>query len=249
MVEGESGILNVCTPEERPKVVSARNRLEWPNGAKTLLFSAESPERLRGKQHAKLWCDELAAWRYPESWDQAVFGLRLGDKPQAVITTTPRPTKLLRELLESPLIFTTKSATYDNLANLPEAFAHKILRAYEGMRLGRQELEAELLLDTPGALWTRAMIEAAYRHAPPKLTRIVVAIDPPASSSERADEWLRRRRERLRAWSRDQRSLRPRDRAQDRLRARLLTGHGSARAQLHALGARRDAGRDCGSAV
>jgi phage terminase large subunit-like protein len=188
MVEGESGILNVCPQDERPKFTAARNRLDWPNGARTLLFSAESPERLRGKQHAKLWCDELAAWRYPEAWDQAVFGLRLGDKPQAVITTTPRPTKLLRELLESPLTLTTKSATYANLANLPEAFAHKILRAYEGTRLGRQELEAELLLDTPGALWTRAMIEAAYRQAPPKLTRTVVAIDPPASSSERADE-------------------------------------------------------------
>ena len=188
MVEGESGLLAVCPDDERPKFVSARNRLEWPNGAKTLLFSAEAPERLRGKQHAKLWCDEVAAWRYPESWDQALFGLRLGDRPQAVVTTTPRPTKLMRELLANPLTHATKSATYANIANLPPAFAHKILQAYEGTRLGRQELEAELLLDTPGALWTRAIIEAAYRHAPPKLTRIVVAIDPPASSSERSDE-------------------------------------------------------------
>jgi phage terminase large subunit-like protein len=188
MVEGESGLLNVCPPDERPKYVAARNRLEWPNGAKTQLFSAEAPERLRGKQHAKLWCDELAAWRYPEAWDQALFGLRLGDKPQAVITTTPRPTKLMRDLIANPLTHTTKSTTYANLAHLPPAFAHKILRAYEGTRLGRQELEAELLLDTPGALWTRTTIEAAYRHTPPKLTRIVVAIDPPASSSERADE-------------------------------------------------------------
>jgi len=188
MVEGESGVINVCPEGERPKFVAARNCLEWPNGARTLLFSAEAPERLRGKQHCKLWADELAAWRYPEAWDQAVFGLRLGDKPQAVITTTPRPTKLIRELLANPLTHATRATTYDNLANLPESFVDRILRAYEGTRLGRQELEAELLLDTPGALWTRATIEAAYVAKPPALTRVVVAVDPPASSTERADE-------------------------------------------------------------
>jgi phage terminase large subunit-like protein len=188
MVEGESGLLSVCPPSERPKFIAARNALEWPNGARTLMFSAESPERLRGKQHAKLWCDELAAWRYPEAFDQAVFGLRLGPKPQAVITTTPRPTKLIRDILANPLTHATRGSTYDNLANLPASFVDKMLRAYEGTRLGRQELEAELLLDTPGALWTRALIEAAYRPKPPALTRIVVAVDPPASSGDRADE-------------------------------------------------------------
>jgi len=188
MVEGESGLINICPPDERPKFVAARNCLEWPNGARTLLFSAEAPERLRGKQHCKLWADELAAWRYPEAWDQAVFGLRLGDKPQAVITTTPRPTKLIRELLANPLTHATRATTYDNLANLPQSFIDRILRAYEGTRLGRQELDAELLLDTPGALRTRATLEAAYLAKPPALTRVVVAIDPPASSTERADE-------------------------------------------------------------
>lgn len=188
MVEGESGLLSICPASERPKFVAARNVLEWPNGARTLMFSAESPERLRGKQHAKLWCDELASWRYPEAFDQAVFGLRLGQKPQAVITTTPRPTKLIRDLLANPLTHATRGSTYDNLANLPASFVDKMLRAYAGTRLGRQELEAELLLDTPGALWTRAMIEAAYRAKPPTLTRIVVAVDPPASSGDRADE-------------------------------------------------------------
>ncbi len=158
MIEGESGVINICPPIERPKFVAARNCLEWPNGARTLLFSAEAPERLRDKQHCKLWADELAAWRYPEAWDQAVFGLRLGERPQAVITTTPRPTKLIRELLANPLTHATRATTYDNLANLPQSFIDRILRAYEGTRLGRQELNAELLLDTPGALWRRRKI-------------------------------------------------------------------------------------------
>src|SRR5271170_6725373 len=91
MVEGESGILAICPADERPKYIANKRGLHWPNGSKSLLFSAEEPDRLRGKQHEKLWCDELAAWRYPDAWDQAVFGLRLGDKPQTVITTRPRP--------------------------------------------------------------------------------------------------------------------------------------------------------------
>ncbi|HXY57609.1 MAG TPA: terminase family protein [Methylocystis sp.] len=190
MVEGESGILAVCPPDERPTYVAARACLEWPNGARTQLFSAETPERLRGRQHMKLWADELGAWRYPEAWDHAMFGLRLGDRPQAIVTTTPRPTKLMRDLLANPLTHATRGATFANIANLAPAFVEKILAKYEGTRLGRQEIEAELLLDAPGALWTRALIEAAYlnqRQAPP-LARVVVAVDPPASSSERADE-------------------------------------------------------------
>ncbi|QGM45823.1 DNA-packaging protein [Methylocystis heyeri] len=190
MIEGESGLLAVCPPHERPRYVAARNCLEWPNGARSLLLSAEAPERLRGKQHMKLWCDELAAWRYPEAFDQAVLGLRLGRQPQAVVTTTPRPTKIMRELLANPLTVTTRGSTYDNIANLAPGFVKKIIRKYEGSRLGRQELDAELLLDTPGALWTRALIEAAYlgREEAPQLTRIVVAIDPPATSGDNADE-------------------------------------------------------------
>lgn len=190
MVEGESGVLAVCPRDERPRYVAHKRRLEWPNGAKSLLFSAEEPERLRGKQHMKLWADELAAWRYPEAWDQAVFGLRLGGKPQAIVTTTPRPTKLLRELLADPLTFSTQHSTFENIGNLAENFLARVVRKYEGTRLGRQELEAHLLLDAAGALWTRDMIEAAQtgRKERPRLSRIVVAVDPPATSGERADE-------------------------------------------------------------
>jgi phage terminase large subunit-like protein len=190
MVEGESGVLAVCPRDERPRYVAHKRRLEWPNGAKSLLFSAEEPERLRGKQHQKLWTDELAAWRYPDAWDQAVFGLRLGAKPQAIITTTPRPTKLMRDLLADPLTFSTQHSTYENIGNLAENFLARVVRKYEGTRLGRQELHAHLLLDAPGALWTRDMIEAAVSPSgeAPKLTRIVVAVDPPATSGENADE-------------------------------------------------------------
>ena len=190
MVEGESGVLAVCPRDERPRYVAHRRRLEWPNGAKSLLFSAEEPERLRGKQHMKLWADELAAWRYPEAWDQAIFGLRLGAKPQAIVTTTPRPTKLMRELLGDPLTYSTQHSTFENIGNLAEAFLERVVRKYEGTRLGRQELHAHLLLDAPGALWTREIIEAALSPSgeKPQLTRIVVAVDPPATSGENADE-------------------------------------------------------------
>ena len=190
MVEGESGVLAICPRDERPRYVAHKRRLEWPNGAKSLLFSAEEPERLRGKQHMKLWCDELAAWRYPDAWDQAVFGLRLGGKPQAIVTTTPRPTKLMRDLLADPLTYSTQHSTFDNIGNLAENFLTRVVRKYEGTRLGRQELHAHMLLDAPGALWTREMIEAALaeKGERPKLTRIVVAVDPPATSGENADE-------------------------------------------------------------
>jgi len=190
MVEGESGVLAICPRDERPRYVAHKRRLEWPNGAKSLLFSAEEPERLRGKQHMKLWADELAAWRYPDAWDQAIFGLRLGGKPQAIVTTTPRPTKLMRDLLADPLTYKTQHSTFDNIGNLAKNYLARVVRKYEGTRLGRQELHAHMLLDAPGALWTRETIEAALaaKNERPQLSRIVVAVDPPATSGENADE-------------------------------------------------------------
>jgi hypothetical protein len=147
MIEGESGILAVCPPWERPDYRPSKRQLLWPNGAKTLIFTADEPERLRGKQHEWLWADEVAAWRYPDSWDQAMFGLRLGDNPQAVVTTTPKPTLLVRELVSNPYTVVTRGSTYDNVDNLAPAFADEIIRKYEGTRLGRQELLGELLED------------------------------------------------------------------------------------------------------
>jgi predicted phage terminase large subunit-like protein len=191
MVEGESGLLAISHPRDRPLYEPSKRRVTWPNGALATTYSADEPERLRGPQHDAAWCDELAAWRYPEAWDMLMFGLRLGDDPRVVVTTTPRPVRLIRELLADETTVTTRGSTWDNRPNLAPAFLAQIVRKYEGTRLGRQELDAELLDDTPGALWTRAVIErdrVGHGKSLPELTRIVVAIDPAATSGEEADE-------------------------------------------------------------
>jgi phage terminase large subunit-like protein len=188
MVEGESGILAVSPPWERPRYEPSKRRLTWPNGAIATLFSADEPERLRGPQHDAAWCDELATWRHPEAWDMLMFGLRLGTDPRVVVTTTPRTTSLIRGLIADPTVIVTRGTTYENRANLASAFFGQIIRKYQGTRLGRQELEAELLEDVPGALWNRGMLEGSRVRAAPPLIRVVVAIDPAASSTERADE-------------------------------------------------------------
>jgi phage terminase large subunit-like protein len=188
MIEGESGILAICPRAERPRYVG--RQLLWPSGCKSLIFTADEPERLRGKQHEKLWADELGAWRYAQaSWDQAQFGLRLGKAPQAIVTTTPRPTPVIRSLLADPSCIVTRGTSYENRANLAEAFYASIVRRYEGTRLGRQELNAELLDDNPGALWHRAQIDAQRAaRAPEAMSRIVVGVDPAVTSSEDSDE-------------------------------------------------------------
>lgn len=188
MVEGESGILAISPPWERPRYEPSKRRLTWPNGAIATLFSADEPERLRGPQHDAAWCDELASWRYPEAWDMLMFGLRLGGDPRVVITTTPRPTALLRELIADPTVMVTRGTTYENRANLAPGFFGQIIRKYEGTRLGRQELDAELLEDVPGALWNRGIIEGTRARSAPAFIRVVVAIDPAVSSTSSADE-------------------------------------------------------------
>jgi phage terminase large subunit-like protein len=188
MVEGESGILAISPRWDRPRYEPSKRRLTWPNGAIATFYSAEEPERLRGPQHDAAWCDELTSWRYPEAWDMLMFGLRLGEDPRVVVTTTPRPTKLLRALIEDPAVTVTRGTTYENRPNLAPGFLDRIIRKYEGTRLGRQEIEAEILDDTPGALWNRGIIEAARAHAAPSLARIVIAIDPAATSGLAADE-------------------------------------------------------------
>jgi predicted phage terminase large subunit-like protein len=190
LVEGESGILAVAPPWCRPIYEPSKRRLTWPNGVIATTFSAEEPDRLRGPQHDAAVCDELASWSHPETWDMLQFGLRLGRKPRCLIATTPRPTKLLRELLarEGHDVVVTRGSSYDNKANLAPAFFAQIVKKYEGTRLGRQELNAELLEDTPGALWSQGLIDGTRISAAPELTRIVVAIDPAATSGEDADE-------------------------------------------------------------
>jgi len=188
MVEGESGLLAISPPSERPLYEPSKRRLTWPNGAMATLFSADEPERLRGPQFDLAWCDELAAWRYPMAWDMLMMGLRLGANPRVVATTTPKPVPLIRALLKAPDCAVTRGSTRENADNLAPSFLGAILAQYDGTRLGRQELDAELLEDVPGALWTRDAIERARVDAAPGLRRIVVAIDPAVSSKDDADE-------------------------------------------------------------
>jgi phage terminase large subunit-like protein len=183
MVEGESGLLAIGPPQERRHYEPTKRRLTWPNGAIATIYSADEPERLRGPQHDWAWCDELASWRYPEAWDMLMFGLRLGSDPRAVVTTTPKPIKIIRELTADPTTVISRGSTYGNRANLAPAFLAQIVRKYEGTRLGRQELDAEILDDVPGPLCHRALLEETrwpLYKSEPDLTRIVVASDPAA---------------------------------------------------------------------
>lgn len=188
MVEGESGILAVSPPWNRPVYEPSKRRVVWPNGAMATLYSAEEPERLRGPQHDAAWADELAAWKYPEAWDQLQFGLRLGPDPRVVVTTTPKPLRVLKAILAHPATALTRGSTYENAANLPPAFLEKIIARYEGTRLGRQELFAEILEDVPGALWKREQLENLRAVRVPELVRVVVGVDPAAGASELGSE-------------------------------------------------------------
>ena len=188
MIEGESGLLRVFPDEDRPRYEPSKRRVTFANGAIATTYSADEPDRLRGPNHDLAWADEVAAWRYPEAWDQLMFGLRIGDRPRAVATTTPRPTKLIRNLAERADCVVTRGSTYDNTANLSPAFLDEMRQRYEGTRLGRQELEAELLLDADGALWNRDMLDQARTVTVPNLRRIVVAIDPAATANADSDE-------------------------------------------------------------
>lgn len=190
MVEGESGILAIAPNHMRPTYEPSKRRLTWPNGAIATTFSADEPDRLRGPQHDAAWADELAAWAYPEAWDMLQFGLRLGVNPRAIVTTTPKPVKLIRELLkrQGAGVIVTRGKTADNAANLPPVFLEAIQRRYGGTRLGRQELEGEFLDDVPGALWQRDWIDRDRVERVPDLRRIVVAIDPAVSNNEGSDE-------------------------------------------------------------
>lgn len=191
MVEGESGLLAISPPWNRPLYEPSKRRLTWPSGAIATLFSAEKPDMLRGPQYDRAWCDELAAWKYPETWDQLQFGLRLGKNPQVVVTTTPRPTPLVKELVADPTTHITRGSTYDNTDNLAPRFVEKLLQKYDGTRLGRQEIGGEILTDVPGALWKRDWIEATRRRFGqqlPRMRRIVVAVDPATSANPKSNE-------------------------------------------------------------
>jgi phage terminase large subunit-like protein len=189
MVFGDSGILGCAPPDRRPKWEASRNRLVWPNGAVAQLFSAHEPEALRGPQFDAAWVDELAKWKKAEAtWDMLQFGLRLGEHPRQVITTTPRNIGALKAILANPSTVMTHAPTEANRANLAKSFLEEVRARYAGTRLGRQELEGLLLEDAEGALWTATSLEAARLDQAPEFDRVVVAIDPPVTGHKGSDE-------------------------------------------------------------
>ena len=190
MVLGESGLVTI-DPDLTPDSFQRTNRcITWPNGSRAFLYNATEPDQLRGPQHHFAWVDELAKFKYmQDTWDQLQFGLRLGEHPQQIVTTTPRPLPLIKKLINDADTIVTRGRTYDNAANLAAPFLRQIEDRYGGTRLGRQELEGEVLEDIPGALWSRTAIDEARRpEAPKDLERIIIAVDPSTSSEEHSDE-------------------------------------------------------------
>jgi len=188
MIDGPAGLLHNGPAPERPQWIRTRRRLEWPNGAVGYAFSAEDPEQLRGPQFEAAWCDELAKWRHADrAFDMLQFALRLGPRPRQLVTTTPRPIPLLKRLLADPRTGVTRAPTHANAAFLSPAFIDAVIGRYAGTRLGRQEIDGEIVEERTDALWSREAIEAARVARAPALQRIVVGIDPPASARDGAD--------------------------------------------------------------
>lgn len=189
MIEGVSGILSVHPKAERPQWNPSRRRLEWRTGAVAQAFSSEDPEALRGPQFDIAWADELAKWRNgEETFDMLQFGLRLGERPRQLVTTTPRAVPLLKRLIDMPGTTLTRAATRANALFLAPGFLERVVARYAGTRLGRQELDGELIEDRPDALWQRSDLDACrIAAAPDHLVRIVIAIDPPATATKRSD--------------------------------------------------------------
>jgi phage terminase large subunit-like protein len=188
MVEGVSGLLSVHSARQRPHFEPSKGQLIWPSGAIAQMFSAEDPDSLRGPQFDAAWCDEIAKWRHPEhTWNMLQFALRLGAHPQMVVTTTPRSTPFLKKLIADEGTVVTRAATADNADNLAPTFVSEITRRYAGTALGRQELLGELVDDTSGALWRRDWIEAHRVASAPELVNVVVAVDPPVTSTALSD--------------------------------------------------------------
>jgi phage terminase large subunit-like protein len=182
MIEGDSGLLAVAHDHERPKWSAHLREVAFDTGARAYVYSAAAAEALRGPQHHAAWCDELAKWREGDkAWDNLLLGLRLGDNPQVLVTTTPRPNRLMRRVMAMDGLVELRGATRDN-RHLPASFIAAIEGDYAGTRLGRQELDGELIDDVPGALWTRAGIEACriVRKRRPAASRVVIGVDPPA---------------------------------------------------------------------
>ena len=189
MVEGEAGVISISPPWFRPLFVKSELRLVWPNGVIADLYSAERPDRLRGPNHDAAWADELAAWKHlEETWDNLELTLRAGSDPKRVVTTTPKPRQGLKRLIADPTTLVTRGSTQANADNLAKGYVTRLERRYAGTRLGRQELDAEMLEDAEGALWNLKRLDTLRVAVPPDLKRVVVAIDPAVSTGSRSAE-------------------------------------------------------------
>ena len=194
MIEGISGLQQCYPPDLRPEYEPSKHLVHFPSGAIGITRSAEEPERLRGPQFTKFWADEFCAWKFAkQAWDQIMFGFRVkGPKLQGVITTTPKPLKVFKEIVTDLSTVVTRGSSYENRSNINEVYYEKVIAPYEGTRLGRQEIEAEILEDTPGALWTAALIgQLRVRRQDVRwdmIVRIVLAIDPAVTATEDSDE-------------------------------------------------------------
>lgn len=191
---GPSGLMSVIPKECLLKSGDAKGyssslaEIRLHNGSKITGYAAQEPERLRGPQFHRAWCDELAAWRYPEAFDQLMFGLRLGDNPQCIVTTTPKPTKLIKDLVNRDDCIVTTGSTFENKDNLAESALAMLAERYEGTNLGRQELYAEIIEDFDGALWTPQLIDEARTNEDKTLKQIVIAVDPAVTANPNSDE-------------------------------------------------------------
>lgn len=198
MIEGPAGILSVCPPWDRPVYEPSRRQLTWPNGAVAKCYAAEAPELLRGPEHDLAWADEPAKWKNLRkkdnnggtAWSNLMFGLRIGEHPQWVATTTPRGVLFVKDLMSKPAVRLTRGSSHDNRANLADDWYQDVIAPYEGTRLGRQEIGGELLTDVPGALWTLNSIDEprVQTGAVPPMDRLVIAVDPSGSGSPESDE-------------------------------------------------------------
>jgi predicted phage terminase large subunit-like protein len=190
--EGISGIISQmpleCYKDGYSSYNKSTSEIELYNGSKIMGFSASEPDRFRGSQYHRAWCDELAAWKYPDSWNQLQFGMRLGNRPQTVVTTTPRPTNLIKQLYDRQDVYKTQGSTFENKDNLAESALELFKKQYEGTRLGKQELYAEILEDIEGALWSLNMIEQTRVNEIPEMKRVVVAVDPAVTNNKNSDE-------------------------------------------------------------
>ena len=190
-VEGESGLLSILNDETIANYNRSLGEVVLHNGSRFKTFSADSPERLRGPQHHRAWCDELGSWKYTETWDQLMFGLRLGQNPKVVITTTPKPIPIIKELAKRKDVHVTSGSTFENEKNLADSAVIALRERYAGTRLGRQELFAEILEDVEGSLWSREMLQSAmlkFNEKLPDFKRVVVAVDPAVTANKDSNE-------------------------------------------------------------